>query len=150
MPHPQAEAICTEALTWRGTPFVDQAMRRGAGVDCAHLALAVAQALGLVDARYQAPVYHPGWHLHHPGEWLWETILALGGTPLVPAEATAGDLVLCRLPGHQSHGHCAILLPEGRMIHALQRLGVVVHGYDRRWQQRSTRAAQFPLTPRRL
>lgn len=146
MPHPQAEAICAEALTWRGTPFVDLAMLKGVGVDCAHFVLGVAYAVGLVDPRYQSPVYHPGWHLHHPGEWLWEAMLALGCTPLARAEAVAGDLVLAKLAGHQSHGHCAILLPDGRMIHALQPYGVVVHGYDTRWQRRGTLAARFPLS----
>ena len=142
--HPLAEAICAEALTWLHTPFVDQACVKHGGVDCANFLVGVARALQLIPQTWRPPPYHPGHHCHHADEQLLATILALGGSALVPGTCQPGDIVLFRLRGARSHGHCAILLPDTRIVHAVLGRGVITHGFTGMWQRTATQAARFP------
>lgn len=142
--HPLSAQVCQEALRWLGTPFVHQACLKGVGVDCANLVLGISQTLGLVDPAYRAPVYHPAWHVHMPGEWLWTTMLSLGATALAVADATAGDVVLVKWPGCRSHGHCAVLMPHGQMLHAMVHHGVTMQDYTPGWRRRVGLAVRLP------
>lgn len=45
------EDIVAEALSWKGTPFHWQQMRKGAGCDCKGLVAGVAQELGMPEAK---------------------------------------------------------------------------------------------------
>lgn len=143
--HPLAAAICTEALSWLGTKFVDQACVKHGGVDCANLLVGVATALHLIPQTWRPPPYHPGHHCHLADERLLATILALGGHALVPAARQPGDIVLFRLRGARSHGHAAILLPDCRIVHAVLGRGVITHGLSGMWARTATAAARFPI-----
>jgi NlpC/P60 family putative phage cell wall peptidase len=145
MAHPLAAAICAEALTWLGTPFHDQAALKGVGADCAGLVLGVAKALGLVAPAWRPPPYHPAWHLFESSELLADTMQQLGATPLEPTQTAPGDILLCRWRGQRAHGHCAILLPEAQVLHALVRRGVVRQPLTGRFWRGATRAMRFPL-----
>lgn len=145
--HPEAARICAVAQRWIGTPFVDQAQRQGAGVDCANVLLAIAQELGVVPRTYTAPPYHPDWHLHHQSEWLYTVMREFGGLDLEPTHAGAGDVILFKFRGNRSHGHCGLLLEEGRILHALRHQGVVIHQFRGLWQRYGTRALRFPPLP---
>jgi NlpC/P60 family putative phage cell wall peptidase len=142
--HPLAAVICAEARTWLGTPYHDQACTKGIGVDCAGLILGVAQAVGLTDPTWRPPPYHPAWHVFDPGELLWQTMEALGVTPLAPGRVCPGDLLLFRWRDHPSHGHGAVVLEGGRLIHALSRTGVIVQRFTPAWQHYATRAGRYP------
>lgn len=143
--HPQAAAICAEALEWVGTTFIDQQAVKQVGTDCAGLLIGVAKALAFIPQTWRPPPYHPGHHAHHADEQLLATILALGGHALVPGACQPGDIVLFKLRGARSHGHCAILLPDWRIVHAVVGRGVITHGLRGVWARTATAAARFPL-----
>lgn len=49
--------IVQEARSWIGTPSIHQACLKGIGVDCDHLVIGVARALGLVAPDFDVPPY---------------------------------------------------------------------------------------------
>lgn len=114
--------VVRESLTWIGTPWQHGQGLKGVGVDCVHLPLRVAQALGLIDTSYTPAPYSQQWHLHkRRGED--EMLLGiLAQFPLVEipkAQRQPGDLLVFRWIPRQPCAHMGILLPEERVIHAL-------------------------------
>jgi NlpC/P60 family putative phage cell wall peptidase len=146
-PHPWAERLCAEALSWVGTPFHDQACVKGVGVDCVNFLLGVGQALGLIDRTYRPPPYHPAWHLSDSSERLYTTAVAMGARPIAPAVASPGDILFFRFRGWPSHGHCALLLPDDEIVHALTAKRVLRQRFSPAWQRYASLAAQYPLPP---
>ena len=65
----QRQHVIHEAKSWLRTPFAHRGKVKGAGVDCAVLAIAVYQACWLVPAAYEPPPYKMDWHLHHGHHW---------------------------------------------------------------------------------
>ena len=120
--------IVAEALAWLGTPYAHRQRLRGVGVDCAQLPLAVYAAAGLIGAA-EVGAYARQWHLHRGEELYLAHVEALGGREVARADAEAGDLALWRYGRTFSHG--AILVePGGRVVHAVQGLGVVLADLD--------------------
>ena len=120
--------VVAQALSWLGTPYAHRQRLKSVGVDCAQLPLAVYAAAGaLADADVGA--YASQWHLHRGEELYLGHLQALGGREIARAAAAPGDLALWRYGRTFSHG--AILVgPGGRVVHAVQGLGVVLGDLD--------------------
>ena len=114
-----------EAQSWIGTPFVPRARVKRAGVDCTNLALACFQGAGIVPDSVQLPKKYPMDGGHHLAlSWVEEFIEKSGLFVLIPgAKTQPGDLLALRL-SLVSH-HVAMVLPNDRIIHALETQGVV-------------------------
>ena len=120
--------IVAEALSWLGTPYAHRQRLKGVGVDCAQLPLAVYAAAGLIG-QAEVGAYASQWHLHRSEELYLAHVQALGGREIARAAAQPGDLALWRYGRTFSHG--AILVgPGGRVVHAVQGLGVVLADLD--------------------
>lgn len=133
-------AIITEALTWEETPYHHHACLKHVGVDCIHLIVGIAKAVGVLDASYTPPIYSEQWHLHNTRELLKEGILACGGTPTT--QPAPGDILLFRFALAASHA--AILLPGQFIIHAVMNKRVTRQRYTIAWQKRFDSAYRFP------
>lgn len=137
------EAICTEALTWLGTPWRHRACMRGVGVDCVRLAEGVCKALGLLDSAYEPSMYSPEWNLHRNEELLQEALQAQGCIIIPPMTRLPGDLVCFQFGRVVSH--TGFVLPDDRVIHAAQDYGrVVVHGLRGEWLTRLRTCYRLP------
>jgi len=116
-----AEAIVATARGWIGTPYQHQASMKGAGCDCLGLLRGVWRELRGAEPE-GVPAYTPDWSEAHGRETLRDA-LARHLTPVAPADARAGDVVLLRMARHAPAKHCGIL---GRrdgaltLIHACQ------------------------------
>ena len=63
------EKIAKAATAWLGTPYANNSMVKGAGVDCSYLLVAALVDSGLMKAdRLQIENYSNEWHLHHSEE----------------------------------------------------------------------------------
>lgn len=60
-------AIVSEAMSWIGTPYVQQGDIKGAGVDCSMLLVRCWVDARIVD-RFDPRPYPPNWHMHHSTE----------------------------------------------------------------------------------
>lgn len=128
--------VVAEARACIGTRFRHQGRQPGVGLDCVGLVAVVGRRLGLVD--YDLTAYG---RLPRPGE-LEGHIAAAGFTPLAPAEAVAGDVLLMRV--ERLPQHVAIRSDRG-IIHAWAATRrVVEHGLDHGWRQRIVGAYRFP------
>lgn len=123
----QRTAVIDEALSWRGTPFRDCARVKGAhgGIDCGQFLYAVYGAVGAMPADVESPRYNMQFMLNRNEEWYVAEILKFA-QEITADEALSGDVVVLRWGHCYSHG--AILLDSwcGRIINALNGMGVVV------------------------
>lgn len=110
--------VCGIARKWIGTPYVPRARVRGAGVDCAYLAVEVYADAG-VTPRIDLGDYSPEAMLHVADERYVETVQQYGREVAAPQ---AGDLVVMRYGRSYSHG--AIYVGDDRIVHAFVRRGV--------------------------
>ena len=108
--------IVAEARSWIGTPFRHRAMVKGAGVDCACLALAVYSAAGAI-AHEEPPVYARDWMLHKDSD-LARNIFARLAVAVARADLLPADLMLLKVRG--AYGHFAIITQANPLavIHA--------------------------------
>ncbi|MDR1789661.1 MAG: C40 family peptidase [Opitutaceae bacterium] len=122
------EKLRQVAATWEGTPFFAHACVKGEGVDCVRLAHAILHECGGVP-----PVDFPAYtidHTHHADRsqllpFLLNDPALAGRLRMVPLiQIQPGDIVACQV-GHADH-HLAVLLPDGYLIHALERAGVTL------------------------
>lgn len=110
------EDVIRDALSWQNTPYVPKARVKGVGVDCGGL-------LYEVYNPYCGPFppipddYPPDWANHSDRPRYLDFILPLCDEVKV---AQPGDFSLIHLGKHYSHA--AILLDNGRYIHAWGRL----------------------------
>ena len=61
-----------------------------------------------------------------------------------PAAAAPGTLLLFRMKRQGPAKHCAVLMDDGTIIHALERHGVIAVPYDKAWARRAAFAFLFP------
>lgn len=108
----QRAAVVAEARTWLGTPFRDQADRKGAGVDCAMLLVRSFVDTGVLPPFDPRP-YPPRWHLHKDEERFLGWIRTLGRET---EELKAGNVILYKEGRCFSHG--ALLVDPGHVVHA--------------------------------
>ncbi|MEX6723402.1 NlpC/P60 family protein [Parapedomonas caeni] len=136
------DSVVALARACLGTPFRAQGRLPGVGLDCVGLVVHVARARGLrVDDR--ADYALTGDHDRLAG--------ALSGAGLAPvaiADITAGDVLLFRLAGVQSHLGIASRTGDGApaLIHAhLGLRRVVEHRLDDDWRAALVAAWRFPV-----
>lgn len=131
--------VVREALTWVGTPYHHLADVKGAGVDCAMLAVRVYVDTGVMTAFDPRP-YSPQWHQNRQEErylgWLEELA--------VPTDdPRPGDMGVWHFGGEKrpfSHGG---ILVEGDGL-----TGVVVHALRTARQVCPQRLTEQPLAGR--
>ena len=122
----QGELIATTALTWVGTPYMNYAMVKGRGVDCAHLILGVLLESGLLhDGDLRIEQYSNEWHLHRSEEKFIKHIRKIANEVDSPQ---IGDFLLYQYGRCVSHG--AILVAPGGVAHAFVDQGVILSKLD--------------------
>lgn len=141
MPADPARVVAI-ARRWRGTPYHDQASRRGAGCDCLGLIRGVWREL-LGPESVPIPAYSRDW-----GETGREEVLAEAAQRVLiridPSEAGMGAVVLFRMRSGAIVKHCGILTAPDRFIHAYERLGVIEEVLTTAWRRRIAFAFLFP------
>jgi cell wall-associated NlpC family hydrolase len=137
-------ALCAEALSWVGVPFLHQGRTR-AGVDCIGFVAAVGIAVGLIAAgvwSLPGALKYAGYGRNPDGR------LRQGLDEHFPACAVPepGSIVLMEYRDAQPQ-HLGILVahPMGgeALVHALRR-GVRAHRLDERWRSRIVAAYDYP------
>lgn len=133
--------IVEEALTWLGTPYRHQGMRRGVGCDCLGL------VLGVWRGVYGAV---PEW----PGPYTMDWAEAAGRDDLLAAARRhchekqggiePGDLLLFRWREGLPAKHCAIALSGSRIIHAYEGRAVLISPLGSHWRRRIAGIFSFP------
>jgi NlpC/P60 family putative phage cell wall peptidase len=108
------ERVVAVALTWIGTPYVSNALVKGAGVDCAMLLVGVFREAGMLDPEFDPRPYPPQWHLHRGEERFLHIVERLAVE--VDREPKSGDILLFRLGRLYAHGAVVLSWPE--VIHA--------------------------------
>jgi NlpC/P60 family putative phage cell wall peptidase len=135
-------AILEEAAGWLGTPYRHQASARGRGADCLGLLRGVCAAVWGKGA--EAPPPYPPRLRKEDGE----PLLAAAERFLLPvSQAEPGDVLLFRMRPSLPVGHCGILLPEGRFIHAYEGQCVLTSPFDRFWRERLAASFSIPEAP---
>ena len=114
-------SVTTAALNWLATPYHHGAQIKGAGVDCAHLLVAVYGGLRLVDVG-PIPQYPPDWFLHGKTDILREFIAQYCVTVDTPE---FGDIALYRYGRFASHAGIVITEHPIDVVHAFRGRGVV-------------------------
>lgn len=136
--------VVAVARSWHGTPYHDQASRRGAGCDCLGLIRGVWREL-LGPERLSVPAYSRDW-----GETGREEVLAEAAQRVLiridAIEAGTGAVVLFRMRSGAIVKHCGILTAPDRFIHAYERLGVIEEPLTTAWRRRIAFAFLFPAT----
>lgn len=141
----QGERIAAAAKTWLGTPYANNSIAKGYGVDCAHLLLGTLIDAGLLQEEDMIIEYYPNeWHLHRSEERFIENIEKVAYEVDNPQ---IGDFLLYQYGRTISHG--AILVDKDTVIHAFVDLGVIMSKtddilfYDNRGRHRLRRIYRF-------
>lgn len=113
-------AVLIEAHSWRGTPFHHAAAVKGSGVDCAHLAAAVYERVGVLEDG-KIGYYPQDWFQHEDAERLLECVSQFCIEVVRPE---TGDLVLFAFG--RASAHVGIVTEWPEMIHADRTLQEVV------------------------
>ncbi|MEM9145805.1 MAG: peptidase P60 [Pseudomonadota bacterium] len=139
-------AILAEARAWIGTPYCHQASCQAAGADCLGLLRGIWRTLYGREPE-TPPAYTPHW-AETGGQ---EDLLAAAGRhllPIVPAEASCGDVLVFRMRDAGPAKHIAILatpwLEPGRIIHAYSGRAVCETHLTPPWLRRIAGAFRFP------
>jgi NlpC/P60 family putative phage cell wall peptidase len=134
------EAIVAEALGWLGTPYRHQASLKAVGCDCLGLVRGVWR--GVVGPEPERPpAYTRDW-AEAGGE---ETLLGAALRHMTPVEeARPGDVLLFRWRAGLVAKHAAILVEEGRFIHAHDGAAVALATLSPWWRRRIAGVFAFP------
>lgn len=119
----QRAAVISEARSWIGTPFRDNAAIKGAGVDCAQLCARVYAAAGIMDA-FPVPHYSPQWFLHRDEEVFLDNVLTVA-REVAEHDVRPGDMALFKIGRLFAHGSIVVGWPD-RIIHAHKQSGMVL------------------------
>lgn len=117
----QRGAIAREAKEWIGTPFRARSMLKGAGCDCATLAVGIYRATGMLPDTFELPGQYSVHFGLHTDDDIYLRMAQKWLTEISAGEAKPGDLVVLKLGRTWSHG--AILLSWPMAIHASERHG---------------------------
>ena len=134
--------VISVARSWLGTPYHDQASRKGVGCDCLGLARGVWREV-VGNEPFPIPPYSRDW-----GETCPREVLAEGARSMMPeivvTETGPGALVLFRMAPRAIAKHVGILTAPDRFIHAYERLGVVEEILTTAWARKIAFAFLFP------
>ena len=119
------ERIANAAIEWLGTPYANNSMVKGAGVDCSYLLVAAVVDSGLMKAdRLQIENYSNEWHLHHSEEKYLKYVEQVADKVDLDNDILEiGDFLLYQFGRCISHG--AIYIGNGLVIHAFVDYGVI-------------------------
>ncbi|GAB4227784.1 MAG: NlpC/P60 family protein [Methyloligellaceae bacterium] len=134
--------VIAAALEWEGTPYHDQASRKGVGCDCLGLARGIWREVAGREPT-NLPRYTRDWGEAGKREIFAETARGIM-IEIDPRDAEPGALIVFRMRAHAPAKHCGVLLGGGKFIHAYERAGVLIMQYDRAWQRRAAYAFLFP------
>ena len=137
-----ADAVVGEALTWLGTPYRHQGLRKGVGCDCIGLVLGIWRAVYGVEPELPGP-YAPDW-AEAGGE---ERLLRRCARhfPEKPAnEMAVGDLLLFRWRPHLPAKHAGILVRQDHFVHAYEGMAVSLSALVPQWRKRIAGVFAFP------
>lgn len=137
-----ADAVVAEALDWVGTPYRHQGSRKGVGCDCLGLLTGVWRALYGAEPERPGP-YAPDW-AEAGGEDRFLQAARRHCREKLPAEPSAGDLVLFRWRAHLPAKHAGIMVGPDRFVHAYQGSAVVVSALVPQWRRRIAGVFSFP------
>ena len=114
------DVVVREALSWSGTPYQQLADVKGpdGGIDCSMHLVRVWVDSGLV-APFDPRPYPPSWHMHQSEERYLHWMEAVAVEVAAPQP---GDIAIFRFGRCFSHG--GIVLPGGRIVHAMMQHGV--------------------------
>ena len=116
------QKIADAALEWLGTPYVNNAMAKGHGVDCAYLLVAALIGSDMITKdQLQIENYSNEWHLHRSEEKYLKYIQQVADE--VHGEPQIGDFLLYQYGRCISHG--AVYIGNDKVIHAFVDLGVI-------------------------
>ena len=137
--------VVTAARGWLGTPYHDQASRRGVGCDCLGLARGVWREV-VGEEPLPVPPYSRDW-----GEVSRVEVLAEAAAqvmlPAAPSRLEPGMLLLFRMHRGAIAKHCGIVTATGpgpRFLHAYERLGVIEEPLTGAWRRRIACVFLFP------
>lgn len=137
--------VAESALSYIGTPWVHQGRTKGVGVDCIGLLVGVASEVGLnfEDQTDYSPVPHDA--KSHLIEGLQHNNCSR------TQECLPGNILLFCLMKAKMPSHCAILVGNGRMIHAMNYRSksgklhqVRAHVYANPWVSRTHSIWAYP------
>ena len=121
-------AVIAAACEWLGTPHVNNARVKGAGVDCAQIMCDVFERAGMIP--HIEPHYPAQWGLHSDRELFIEWILDVdgvrGGRPaqeITRDKVGIGDLACFKFG--RVHYHGALFTGLDTIIHADMHRGVI-------------------------
>lgn len=121
------QRIADAALAWLGTPYVNNAMAKGYGVDCAYLLVAALIESGAIAAdTLHIEAYSNEWHLHRSEEKYLKYIQQVADE--VHGEPQIGDFLLYQYGRCVSHG--AVYIGNGKVVHAFVDFGVIISNVD--------------------
>lgn len=123
------EKIAKAATAWLGTPYANNSMVKGTGVDCSYLLVAALVDSGLMKAdRLQIENYSNEWHLHHSEEKYLKYVQQVADEVKEGAPLEIGDFLLYQYGRCISHG--AIYIGKGLVIHSFVDYGVIISKLD--------------------
>ena len=134
--------VVAAARGWLGTPYHDQASRRGVGCDCLGLARGVWREV-VGDEPLPVPPYSRDWGEIGHREVLAEAAAAIM-LPADPSCPEAGMLLIFRMRRGAVGKHCGIATDGGTFIHGYERLGVIEEPLTEAWRRRIAFAFHFP------
>lgn len=136
------DAIVRIARSWIGTPYHHQASRAGVGADCLGLVRGVFRSVYGEEAEVP-PAYSPDWG-EASGQ---ESLLAAARRNLSVGnidDLQPGDVLVFRMRRGAIAKHAGLLVSDTRMVHAVERIGVVEVQLAQRWHRRLVGVFCFP------
>jgi cell wall-associated NlpC family hydrolase len=103
----QRQAVLTEALTWKGTPFRGHSCLKGCGVDCGQLVYGVYRACGLIP-EIELPRDYSLQIAQHRASTEYVDIVSQHFREIPEEEVQPGDLVIYKLG--LAYGHAALVI----------------------------------------
>lgn len=143
------KTLIDEIMTWRGTPYHDQARIKNVGVDCIGLIVGVAlelqkKGIYLIEREIKLEEVPEQWKYYSPFP-TGEIRTALEHY-LIPTDFYApGDILEFRWKPNYPPQHCGFMVHDNCMVHALSRKKVQWHTIDDNWWGKLTRAYTWPI-----
>jgi NlpC/P60 family putative phage cell wall peptidase len=125
--------VVAAARGWLGTPYHDQASRRGIGCDCLGLVRGVWREV-VGEEPLSVPPYSRDWGEMGKVEVLHDAAARVM-LPADPARLEPGTLLLFRMRRDAIAKHCGIITEPGMFVHAYERLGVIEEPLGQAWRR---------------
>lgn len=128
--------------SWLGSPYLHMGCSKG-GVDCTKFVGLVLEEIGVISGIDKEVYYPRDWHIHGKSELVLESFmehskLLTSGLSSKIFDFTSepnllfGDVLCLSLNGRLCN-HTAFYLGDGKIIHCVQRLGVIEARLSPQW-----------------